>query len=71
MANLSPKSNHKIVITETNYPLKSTAPYAPTSEKECISELEYEQYMQDYINTARFFKPCSSKIKAEFEKITK
>ncbi len=59
MANLSPKSNHKIVITETNYPLKSTAPYAPTSEKECISELEYEQYMQDYINTARKTKKIS------------
>jgi hypothetical protein len=41
----------RLILFKTNYPLKSTAPYAPTSEKECISELEYEQYMQDYINT--------------------
>ena len=59
MANLSPKSTNNIVITETNYPLKATAPYAPTSEKECVSELEYEQHMQDYINTARQTKKIS------------
>ncbi len=59
MVNLSPKVNNKIVITETNYPLKATAPYAPTSEKECVSELEYEQYMQDYIDIAKKTKKIS------------
>jgi len=49
----SPKSSDKIYITETNYPLKNTAPYAPTSEKECVSEDEYVKFMLKYHKIAR------------------
>jgi hypothetical protein len=53
MAELSPKVHNKgIYITEVNWPLKGTAPYAPTSEKECISEEMYANYMQRYLETA-------------------
>ena len=45
---LSPKSQHKLYITETNWPLSGTAPYAPTSEYECVSEAEYANYMLRY-----------------------
>jgi len=37
LATLSPKSTNDIYITETNWPISNTAPYAPTSEKECVS----------------------------------
>ncbi len=53
MVGLSNKSHNEIVITEANWPLKGTAPYAPTSEKECVSEADYAQYMQDYFDIAR------------------
>jgi hypothetical protein len=42
---LSPKAENKLHITETNWPLSNTAPYAPTSEKECVSEDVYSDYM--------------------------
>jgi len=45
---LSPKSENKIVITETNWPISNTAPYAPTSEKECVSLEKYAHYMVQY-----------------------
>lgn len=45
---LSPKTANKIHITEVNWPLKGTAPFAPTSEKECVSEEEYANYMLRY-----------------------
>jgi hypothetical protein len=45
---LSPKSEHKLHITETNWPLSGTAPYAPTSEYECVSEDLYADYMLRY-----------------------
>jgi len=53
MVHLSPKADNEIYITEANWPLKNTAPFAPTSEKECVSELDYLQYMQDYIKIAK------------------
>ena len=53
MVYLSPKANNEIYITEANWPLNNTAPYAPTSEKECVSEYDYSQYMQDYIKIAK------------------
>jgi len=53
MVFLSPKTDNEIYITESNWPLKNTAPFAPTSEKECVSESDYLQYMQDYIKTAK------------------
>jgi len=48
MVYLSSKSNNQIYITEVNWPLSNTAPYAPTSEKECVSQENYAKFMQDY-----------------------
>jgi hypothetical protein len=48
MVTLSPKSSNDIVITETNWPITGTAPYAPTSEKECVSLEDYSLYMVLY-----------------------
>ena len=45
---ISPKSQHILHITETNWPLSNTAPYAPTSEFECVSEEHYADYMLRY-----------------------
>lgn len=45
---LSPRSDDHIYITETNWPLSGTAPYAPTSEHECIDEEHYADYMVRY-----------------------
>ncbi|MDD3834797.1 MAG: glycosyl hydrolase [Sulfurimonas sp.] len=45
---LSPKSKHALHITETNWPISNTAPYAPTSEFECVSEKLYADYMLRY-----------------------
>ena len=42
---ISPKTQQELYITETNWPLKNTAPYAPTSEQECISEDQYADFM--------------------------
>ncbi len=48
LAQLSPKTEGEIVITETNWPITGTAPYAPTSEHECVSEEEYADYLVRY-----------------------
>jgi len=48
----SSKCDNTLYITETNYPLSNTAPYAPTSEKECVSEELYAQYMLEYFEIA-------------------
>ena len=45
---MSPKSKHELHITETNYPISNTAPYAPTSEHECIDEDSYANFMLRY-----------------------
>jgi hypothetical protein len=45
---MSNKTKHKLYITETNYPLSNTAPYAPTSEYECIDENSYADFMLRY-----------------------
>ena len=45
---LSPKVKQKLHITEVNWPLTGTAPYAPTSEKECVSEESYANFMLRY-----------------------
>ncbi len=44
----SPKSKRALYITETNWPISQTAPYAPTSEHECVSEDLYTEYMLRY-----------------------
>lgn len=49
LGSLSTKVRNKgIYITEVNWPLTGTAPFAPTSEKECVTEQQYVQYMQRY-----------------------
>jgi len=48
MAVLSSKSSSILYLTETNWPLTRTAPYAPTSEFECIDEKEYADFMVRY-----------------------
>jgi hypothetical protein len=45
---LSPKSLHELHITETNWPILGTAPFAPTSEYECVGEELYGDYMLRY-----------------------
>lgn len=49
----SKKAKRSIYITEVNWPLSHTAPYAPTSEKECVSEALYRQYMLEYFDIAK------------------
>jgi len=48
----SSKCENHIYITESNWPLSGTAPYAPTSEKECVSEALYNKYMIEYFDIA-------------------
>jgi hypothetical protein len=48
----SSKCENSIYITESNWPLTGTAPYAPTSEKECVSEEVYNKYMLEYFDIA-------------------
>jgi hypothetical protein len=48
----SSKCNNSIYISEANWPLSGTAPYAPTSEKECVSEELYNKYMLEYFDIA-------------------
>ncbi len=53
LSNLSAKVKHKnLYLTEANWPIKNTAPYSPTSEKECVNLEQYCEYMSDYIQTA-------------------
>lgn len=62
LATISPKSTNEIVITETNWPITATAPYAPTSEHECIDEETYANYMVRYY----LLSLCSSMVKAVY-----
>ena len=62
LVKLSPKCSNDIYITEVNWPISNTAPYAPTSEKECVSCDEYTKYMLDYHKIAK----DSKKIKKVF-----
>ena len=48
MLRLSLKSGTGIVITETNWPIQNTAPYAPTGEKECVSLEDHANYLVRY-----------------------
>jgi len=45
---LSPKTKQVLHITETNWPISNTAPYAPTSEVECVDEQTYADFMLRY-----------------------
>ena len=53
LVKLSNKCKNEIYITEVNWPISNTAPYAPTSEKECVSLENYTKYMLDYFKIAR------------------
>ncbi len=54
LVKLSPKiKTDDIYITEVNWPLSNTAPYAPTSEKECVSEELYSRYMTEYLEISK------------------
>jgi len=48
LCKLSPKSSTDIVISEANWPLSNTAPWAPTSETECVGEEDYANFMLRY-----------------------
>jgi hypothetical protein len=48
----STQTDKHIYLTEVNWPIAGTAPYAPTSEKECVSEDLYLQYMLAYFDIA-------------------
>ena len=48
IARLSPKTSTALVITETNWPIENTAPYAPTSDKECVSLDDHANYLVRY-----------------------
>jgi len=52
LVKLSKKTTNRIYITEVNWPLSHTAPYAPTSEVECVSESDYSEYMKAYHDIA-------------------
>jgi hypothetical protein len=45
---LSKKTQQKLYITEVNWPISGTSPYAPTSEHECIDEESYANFMLRY-----------------------
>lgn len=48
LTRMSWKVSNEIYITEVNWPVSNTAPYAPTSEYECVSEEDYKKYMLEY-----------------------
>ena len=48
LVSISPKTKKHIYITETNWPISDTAPYAPTSQSECVDETTYTNYMVRY-----------------------
>ena len=45
---MSPKTSQDLHITETNWPITGTAPYAPTSEHECVNLETYADFMLRY-----------------------
>ena len=60
LSTISSKSSNELIISETNWPLSGTAPYAPTSEHECIDEESYANYMVRYYLLGL----CSSMLKS-------
>jgi hypothetical protein len=48
LTKLSRKTSSDILITEANWPISNTAPWAPTSETECVSEEVYANYLLRY-----------------------
>lgn len=60
IARISRQSSSKILLTEANWPLKNTAPWAPTSETECVSEEDYANFMLRYFLQAMASKRVES-----------
>ncbi|WP_072682428.1 hypothetical protein [Arcobacter sp. LA11] len=48
LTKMSWKVSNEIYITEVNWPISNTSPYAPTSEHECVSEEDYKKFMLEY-----------------------
>lgn len=48
LCSLAKQSSNEIIVTEVNWPISNTKPYAPTSEHECVSEEDYARYMLRY-----------------------
>ncbi|QOY55220.1 glycosyl hydrolase [Candidatus Sulfurimonas marisnigri] len=44
----SPKVGQELHVTEVNWPISGTSPYAPTSEHECVDEELYADFMLRY-----------------------
>lgn len=44
----SSKTRRRLWITECNWPLQRQGEYSPTSEHECVSEADYDTFMQQY-----------------------
>ncbi len=53
ISKLSHRCGEGIYITETNWPIKDTTPYAPTSERECVDLESYAKYMLQYHQIAK------------------
>jgi len=49
---ISNKANPSFWVTETNWPLKGQAPWAPTWEHDCVSEDEAAEFLRQYYRTA-------------------
>ncbi len=45
---LSRKVSQELHLTETNWPISNTAPYAPTSERECVDLESYADFLLRY-----------------------
>jgi len=45
---LSRKVGQELHLTETNWPISNTAPYAPTSERECVDLESYADFLLRY-----------------------
>jgi len=48
MLTMSSKTGNEIVITETNWPITNTHPYAPTSEEDCVSLEDQADFLVRY-----------------------
>ena len=48
----SNRASHRVWITEVNWPLENQSPYAPTGEKECVSEDDAGTYLKRYYEDA-------------------
>jgi hypothetical protein len=62
LLNLSPQTKNRIMITETNWPLKGSGDYAPTSDLECVTAEDAANYLVRYYLLAL----ASSKVESVY-----